>query len=119
MKFKIDDKVYEFDESRLLVREARELKHYTGMGLKQFGEGLQGGDADAIVGMLYLARRRAGEAVQWSDFDEYNIADLEMIEDEEEKDEAPAVVDGTVATTNGVAPHPPALAAAEGVPTPA
>jgi len=114
----MNGRTYEFDENTLLVREARELKHYTGMGLKQFSEGLAGGDADSIVGMLYLAKRRAGEAVKWEDFDEFNIAELEMVEDEPEK--PPTVVDGeTVAPTNGVVQSPPAIGADEGVTTPA
>lgn len=107
MKFKLEGVEYEFDETKLLVREARELKHYTGMGLKSFGAGLQEGDADALVGMFYLAKRRAGEAVKWADFDELNLAALDMSEVQEpdavpKVDEAAvAVVPGDPAPTNG------------------
>jgi hypothetical protein len=98
MRFKIEGKEYEFDQDRLLVREARELKAQTGMGLRTFSEGLQNGDPDAIVGMLYMSKRRAGEAVKWNDFDELNLAEMEIIDEDADKaDEGtPAVVNGTV-----------------------
>lgn len=102
MKFTLEDVEYEFDETRLLVREARELKHYTGMGLKAFGAGLEEGDPDALVGMFYLARRRTGEPVKWSDFDDINLAALDMaqasVPDPAEGDEASPV---DLAITNG------------------
>jgi hypothetical protein len=115
MKFKLDGRSYEFDETRLLVREARELKHHTGMGLRQFGAGLQEGDPDSIVGMLYLCRRRAGEAVKWNDFDELNLTDLQVIPDEE-----PEAVPADPAT-NGHAVHtdPPVVVDTAEVTTPA
>ena len=110
MKFKLEGVEYEFDETKLLVREARELKHYTGMGLKSFGAGLQEGDADALVGMFYLAKRRAGEAVKWADFDEMNLAALDMnVVQEPEPDEAegravdPPAINGVVHTDPPVA----------------
>lgn len=92
MRFRINDTAndvkgewYEFDGNRLLVKEARQLEEHTGMGLREFGDGLQRGKVDAIIFMVYTAKRRAGEAVQWKQFDELNIADLEM-EDESKPD---------------------------------
>lgn len=73
---------YVYDGDTLLVSEARELKKYTGMGLAAFATGMKEGDVDAMVFVLYLARRRAGEAVQWREFDSMNIADMEMQDDE-------------------------------------
>jgi hypothetical protein len=69
---------YDFEGDRLLVREARELETATGMGLKDFSDGIRRGKVDALVFMLYLAQRRAGVAVRFRDFDEVNIADLQI-----------------------------------------
>lgn len=80
---------YEFEGDRLLVREARELETATGMGLKDFSDGIRRGKVDALVFMLYLAQRRAGMAVRFRDFDEVNIADLQ-IDDEAVPDAAAA-----------------------------
>lgn len=88
MKFKINDEVLEFNDKQMLVREARELKHHTGMGLGQFSKALQGGDPDAIVAMLYLTYRRNGRACRWSDFDEFDLAGLEVVPDEKPSEEA-------------------------------
>ena len=75
---------YEFDPGKLLVREARLLEELTGMGLQDFSDGMKHGRVNALVFMLFLARRRAGEAVQWRDFDELNIAELRIEDDEDE-----------------------------------
>lgn len=101
MKFKVNDEILEFDDRKMLVREARELKHHTGMGLAQFSKALQSGDPDAIVAMLYLTYRRNNRAVRWSDFDEFDLAALEVIADEKPADEDAAEEAG-----------PPAVAAA-------
>lgn len=69
---------YEFEGDRLLVKEARELETATGMGLKDFSDGIRRGKVDALVFMLYLAQRRAGVAVRFRDFDDANIADLQI-----------------------------------------
>lgn len=68
----------EFDENQMLVKEIRELKRVTGMGLRQFGEGMRDGDIDALMGMIYLALRRDGVAIRFKDLDEFNIGDLEV-----------------------------------------
>lgn len=78
MQFKIEGRTYEFDESRLTVAEARVIKKHAGLGLAEFGDGIRRGDPDAIVSMLFIAKRRAGEAVRWQDFDEFNLADIDM-----------------------------------------
>ena len=98
MKFKLNGPIGEgreidFDENKMLVKEARELQRVTGLGLRQFGEGMRDGNIDALMGMVYLGLRRDGVAIRWKDLDEFNIADLEVI-DEEQADDA-AVEGGT------------------------
>lgn len=80
---------FEFDQDRLLVKEARMLEELTGMGLQEFGQGLQRGKVDSIVFMIFLCHKRAGRPVQWKQFDELNLADLEM-----ESEEEPATAEG-------------------------
>lgn len=96
-----EGRIVEFDQDTMLVKEARLLKKVTGLGLRQFGEGMRNGDIDALMGMVYLALRRAGVAIAWRALDEFNINDLEALADDE--DEARAleaakrqVVDGAV-----------------------
>lgn len=91
----------EFDQDTMTVKEARLLKKITGMGLRQFGEGMRDGDIDALMGMVYLAMRRQGVVIPWRTLDDFNIGDLDVIaddEDEAKKLEAAraGVVDGEV-----------------------
>jgi hypothetical protein len=108
VKFKLNGPIgegreIEFDENQMLVREARLLQKVTGMGLRQFGEGMREGNIDALMGMVFLALRREGVAVQWSALDEFNIADLEVIE-------APADdTEGADTDTDGGDPDPDGL----------
>lgn len=102
-----DGKWFEFDQDRLLVKEARMLEELTGMGLQEFGQGLQRGKVDSIVFMIFLSHKREGLPVQWRDFDELDLAALE-IEQEETEAEGPA--DGEGADT----PAEAVQAAAEG-----
>lgn len=104
MKFRIgaDAEWYEFDQNSMTVLEAREIERHTGMGLRSFSLGLQDGKVDSMIGMIYLAQRRAGRVVKWSDFDEVNIAAIEVEADEEEK----AAAD-KAAAENGSDPTPP------------
>ena len=85
-----EEKWIEFDSARLLVTEARLLESLTGMGLKDFGEGLQRGKVDALVFMVFLGNRRSGVAVRWEDFDDLDITNLEIRDEEPSAEDAPA-----------------------------
>jgi len=84
-----DGQWYDFEGDRLLVREARDLQELTGMGLQDFSDGIRHGKVDALVFMLYLARRRAGEPVRFREFDDMNIAELEIEDDSGKPAEEP------------------------------
>lgn len=81
MKFRVEGEDYEFDESTLTVAEARLIKKHTGMGLKSFAESSKDGDPDALVAIVFLAKRRANEAVRWQDLDNLDLAKLEAIDE--------------------------------------
>lgn len=87
MKFRIEGEDLEFEEDTLTVAEARLIKKHTGMGLKSFAEGSKDGDPDALVAIVFLAKRRAGQAVRWQDLDSLDLAKLEAIS--ESVDESP------------------------------
>jgi hypothetical protein len=76
INFTVGEDSYEFDDETMTVDEAREIKKYAGFGLKSWALGLQDMDPDALVGLVYLAKIRAGEAVRWSDLGSLNIGDI-------------------------------------------
>lgn len=94
-----DSTWYDFDGTRLLVKEARELEELTGMGLQDFSDGIKRGKVDALVFMLYLAKKRSGEPVRFRDFDEVDIASLRIEDDEQ--DAAGEPPDGSVGEPEG------------------
>lgn len=87
MRFRIGEDVYEWDDTTLTVAEARVIKKNTGMGLRSFTNGLNDVDPDAIAAMIFLARRRKGEAVRWQDMDDIDLGSFDMLPDEEPSEE--------------------------------
>jgi hypothetical protein len=67
IKFTVGDDTYEFDDEELTIDEARLLKKNAGFGMRSWAVALQDMDPDALVGLIYLAKLRAGEAVRWQD----------------------------------------------------
>jgi hypothetical protein len=80
--FRVGGEQYEYDPDSITVGELRELKRWGGLGLNSFARGLGEGDPDALVGMLYLAKRRAGIACRWQDFDTVDLATFEVVSDD-------------------------------------
>lgn len=108
IRFKMDGQEYEFDETKMLVHEARLIKEHAKLGLLGFGQGLREGDPDAIVALLFLAKRRAGIACRWKDFDGVDLNAVDIIadepeseEDDKDKDEAAQPADPTNASGGG------------------
>lgn len=69
---------YEFDSDHLLLAEARELKTYTKLTPPKWAEGIEEGDPDATQFLIFLAKKRAGEMLRFSDLDTLDYADLDM-----------------------------------------
>lgn len=76
IKFRVDDTLYEFDETRLLSAEAMYVKKNTGLTLLEFLNGIQLGEPGALTGMVYIAKRRVGEYVKWAELDELDLMEL-------------------------------------------
>lgn len=73
VRFDFQEQRYDFEAEQLSVFEARLLKALTGMTAGAFLGGLAGMDGDSIAGMIYLAKRRAGEDIEWSSLDEVDL----------------------------------------------
>lgn len=87
MKIRFSGRSYEYDPNSMSVGEARIIKKNTGYGLAQWGDELENGDPDALVALLYLAKKRSGEACKWSDFDDFQLNDLQIEASEGEETE--------------------------------
>jgi len=73
--FTLDDREYEFDQNRLALSEAIAVKRANGLTVRGLQEGLQDMDPDALQAMVWLAKRRAGDAVRMVDI-EFDIVEL-------------------------------------------
>lgn len=60
-KFSYEDQVYDFDDEKMSLGEARWVKRETGMVGGGFFAAARALDPDAIVALLTLAMRRAGK----------------------------------------------------------
>lgn len=92
---------YEYDDTTMTVAEARIIKKHTAMGLRSWALGLQDMDPDALVGLVFLAKRRAGEAVRWQDLDNLDIAAISLVAAEDDTDADPPAPATTPSSTSG------------------
>ncbi|MEV7684465.1 hypothetical protein [Streptomyces bungoensis] len=103
IKLTVEGTAYEWDSERLLVAEARELKLHTGFTPPRWLAALDEQDPDALAALIYMAKKRAGETLRFSDLDGLDYADFEMEaveepEDDDEQAEVPADADPTPAS---------------------
>lgn len=94
LKFIVEDREYHYD-GKLSVRDARFIHEKSGVGLNGFNRALLiDGNPDVIAAMIYLLKRRAGEAVQDKDIQDLDLATFNILSDEDEpastEDEEPA-----------------------------
>ncbi|MCX3064203.1 hypothetical protein [Streptomyces beihaiensis] len=78
IKLTVEGIDYEFDDQRMLVSEAREIKTLTGLTVPKLFAGVEEGDGDAIAALVFLAKKRAGEALRFSELDSLNLADVDL-----------------------------------------
>lgn len=101
IKFGLGDSQYEYDDTSMTVAELRIIKKHAGMGLRSWALGLQDMDPDALVGLVFLAKRRAGEAVRWQDLDNLDIAKIALVAEEDDADADPPAPATRRSSTNG------------------
>ncbi|MFB7595761.1 hypothetical protein [Streptomyces sp. NPDC056160] len=113
VKLTVEGTEYEYDGDRLLVAEARELKTYTGFTPPKWLAALDDQDPDALAFMIYLAKKRAGESLRFSDLDTLDYADFDMefLDADDEPDDAGEAGEGS-------APADPTVASGASGPTP-
>jgi hypothetical protein len=83
MRIRINDKWYELDQRKLLNTEAIALQKITGKTFMQVAEAMKDGDIEALSALVWLAMKRGGSDIRYSDL-EFNLADVEIEEDDEE-----------------------------------
>ncbi|MBP2370219.1 hypothetical protein [Pseudonocardia parietis] len=76
MKIEHDGETYEFDMDSVNAQELRLVEQHADMTFAEWQQGLQRGKVNALVALVFLAKRRAGSDVEWSDLDSLNIQDL-------------------------------------------
>ncbi|MFF9310079.1 hypothetical protein ACF1BS_04125 [Streptomyces sp. NPDC014748] len=116
IKLKVEGTVYEWDTERLLVAEARELKLHTGFTPPRWLAAVDESDPDALAGLIYLAKKRAGETLRFSDLDglDYADFDLEAVDPDAEEPDGEQAPDGD---GQAVEPPDPTPASGESGPT--
>lgn len=71
--FTVDGTSYDVDLDHITTKELRLLKEHAGLTVAALAAGYLQGDVDAIQGVVFLAKRRAGEAVRWRDLDDLDV----------------------------------------------
>lgn len=88
MRIEVEGEVYDYDDEKMSVAEARVIKKQAGMGVTQWAEALRTGDPDALVALVFLAKTRAGEAPKWSDFDELDlVSGVNVLDEDDDADQ--------------------------------
>src|SRR5699024_8785633 len=76
VKISVDGTTYDFDQSRLMLSEARLIEKSTGMTIPRWQKALDDFNSDALAGLVLLLRRRNGETeLQFDDVD-FDVASI-------------------------------------------
>lgn len=90
---------YELPDVLQLTRpETSLMKQLTGLPIRELVRQAQQGDLDAICAWLLVAKRRIGDKVEWSHFDDATLGDFDWPDDDEpdvEPDEGESRLDPT------------------------
>lgn len=111
---------YEFDQNKLALTEAIAVKKTTGLTVKSFQEGLQEMDPEALQAMVWLARKRAGEAIRLQDVD-FDVvalcATLRYVEPPGAETDPPSGQPTQTGSDNGMTPSDAVTSTSEPSPT--
>lgn len=108
MRFTYQGTEYVYDDGRLDVEEARALKRHGDLTVSSFVVGMGTLDPDALTGMVFIGKRRAGEAVRWQDigFDVFELANSMKPDEEPNEGQGEGKADGSRPTVPGVTTTP-------------
>lgn len=98
MKISVDGTTYDFDQSRLMLSEARLIERNTGMTIPRWQKALDEFNSDALAGLVLLLRRRAGETELLYEDVEFDVASIEIHDDEPAPPHPPAAAEPAGAT---------------------
>lgn len=82
MRIRINNTWYDLDQRKLLNTEAIALQKITGKTFMQVAEAMKEGDIEALSALVWLAMKRAGSDIRYSDL-EFNLADVEIDEEDD------------------------------------
>jgi hypothetical protein len=104
MRFTIEGREYDFAQ-KMTVEEAMVFQDKANLGMSQIDEELNRGNPYAVTALIYLGKKRAGEAVRWQDLMGLDLltfqrmgdkpADDEVIDAVPERRADPTLPDGT------------------------
>lgn len=77
-RFKFDGADYRY-EGYVGAPDAILLKQHAGLGVLSLFQGIGVGDPAALVGMVFLARRHAGENVTWPELVEAMVGENDLV----------------------------------------
>lgn len=109
MKFKIEDRQYEFN-GEYTVEEAMLYFDKAQVGVAELQANLNRGNPYVVATMMFILKKRAGEAVRWQDMLAFPVMALQFVPEEtpagdesgdDSKGEAPDPTEGT-----GTTPEP-------------
>lgn len=91
-RFTFDGTQYEY-HGYVGAPDAILLKQHAGLSVLSFLQGITQGDADALVGLVFMAKRHVGELVLWDELVEQMVGEndlLALVESIETVDDTPA-----------------------------
>jgi hypothetical protein len=62
---------------KIKAREAMDIESVSGMSFEQWGTALQAGSISALVGLIYMLKKRVNPTIKFSDVD-FDLTDLEV-----------------------------------------
>lgn len=104
-KFWIEDREYEFDGD-YTVEESMLFYDKCGVGMTELNAAFQRGNPYAAATLMYILKKRAGEAVRWQDMLKYKNSDFGLVEDDVPEREEPAGEAPDPTQLTGTTPEP-------------
>jgi hypothetical protein len=78
VKFTIDTVHYDFDLEELSFDEAELVEDFTGYTVLDFGQAVMSSRVKALRALVFLAKRRNGEEVEWADLGGIDLLELAL-----------------------------------------
>jgi hypothetical protein len=78
VKFRINGTLYDFELDALTFDEGELVDDYTGYSVVEFGEAVMASKVKAMRAMVFLAKRRAGEEIEWADLGGIDLMELAL-----------------------------------------